>query len=345
MATNAVYIPSIDGKDLYISNHYDRPVEQGYTLRTRAGDINRRRFINTLDYSLDLIKLRDIYERVYRRRNFSFRIGEDEYTTRVINVTTHYAVKEYNRVRRKAKDGKKSSKRYDLYVKNGWRLDEAEPYLQDGCYVVDGSLIAIEVGTPIAAPLPAETLGKYFYYKDGEYAAKTNIGTVKNVAEIRDDLYENGFVCDGVHYVRFKRSAGSSRVGKCLFIDDRLYDAMHKWEMCGIKVQDGQEIDLAALESYIALTSSSIIDTIEIRPENILVIEDYESAFEDDVIATRVQEDGHLVSAPERVTIRNSIWDGQSLMDISLFGAYNDRGMLLLRNRFFKSCCFNANIQ
>ena len=43
-------------------------------------------------------------------------------------------------------------------------------------------------------------------------------------------------------------------------IRDSLYPAMHKWEMCGIKVQPGQEIDLAALESYIALTASSIVD-------------------------------------------------------------------------------------
>jgi hypothetical protein len=45
------------------------------------------------------------------------------------------------------------------------------------------------------------------------------------------------------------------------------------------------------------------------------------------------------------MTIKNSIWDGQSLMDISLFGEYKNFGMLLLRNRFFKSCCFNTNIQ
>ena len=188
-------------------------------------------------------------------------------------------------------------------------------------------------------------LGKFFYYENGMYNAKTNIATVKSVAEIREDLYENGFVCDGIKYVRFKRSAGSSRVGKCLFIDERLYPAMHKWEMCGIKVAPGQEIDLAALESYIALTSSSIIGTLEVRPENFLVVEDFESSFEDDVIATRVQQDGHLMSAPERVTITNSIWDGQSLMDKSLFGEYEQYGMVLLRNRFFKSCCFNTNIQ
>lgn len=194
-------------------------------------------------------------------------------------------------------------------------------------------------------PASNDTLGKFFYYDNGVYNAKANITTVKNVAEIREELYENGFVCDGIKYVRYKRSAGSSRVGKCLFIDERLYPAMHKWEMCGIKIQPGQETDLAALESYIALTSSSIIDTVEIRPENFLVVNDYEDTFWDDVVATRVTDDNTLVSAPEHVQITNSIWDGQSLMDKSLFGAYEGYGMLLLRNRFFKSCCFNTNIQ
>lgn len=330
---NAVYIPSIDGKDLYLSNHYLRPDENGYNIRTRRGDVNTHKFLNTLDYSLDLIKLREVYERVYRRRNFSFTIGDKEYTQRVINVTHHYAVKEYNRVRN------------GLYLKNGWRYDEVAGKLDDCIYQDDGELIAIQCDQEVHDPVSLDLLGKFFYYEDGVYKAKTNIKTLKTVAEIREDLYENGFVCDGIKYVRFKRSAGSSRVGKCLFVDERLYPAMHKWEMCGIKVRDGQEIDLAALESYIALTSSSIIGTIEIRPENFLVVEDFESTFEDDVIATRVQDDGHLVSGPERVSITNSIWDGQSLMDKSLFGEYENYGMVLLRNRFFKSCCFNANLQ
>ena len=156
--------------------------------------------------------------------------------------------------------------------------------------MVNGELVAIRVGYPVDFPAAPSILGKYFYYEDGVYHAKSNIKTVVSVAEIRQDLYENGFVCDGIKYVRFKRSAGSSRVGKCLFIDERLYPTLHKWEMCGIKVSEGQEIDLAALESYIALTSSSIIDTLEIHPENILVIDDYESEFEDEVIAVRACE-------------------------------------------------------
>lgn len=149
---------------------------------------------------------------------------------------------------------------------------------------------------------------------------------------------------DGIHYVRYKRSSGSSRVGKCLFIDELLYPKMHEWEMCGLTVEEGQEIDLAALESYIALTLSSIVGTLEINPRNILLIPDYESRFMDKVIAVR-EKDGKLAAGEEVTEICNSIWDGQSLMDKSLFGPFEDKGFLLLRNRFFKSACFNTNIQ
>ncbi|WRK54557.1 hypothetical protein SD457_06435 [Coprobacillaceae bacterium CR2/5/TPMF4] len=118
-----------------------------------------------------------------------------------------------------------------------------------------------------------------------------------------------------------------------MFIDEKLYPRMHKWEMCGLKINEGDETDLAALEAYIALTLSSIIDTIKIKPENILVVDDYESVFEDDVIETKLKK-RKLVTEPNRVTLSNSIWDGQSLMDKSLFGKYKNKGMLLLRNQF-----------
>ena len=83
---------------------------------------------------------------------------------------------------------------------------------------------------------------------------------------------------------------------------------------------------------------------MEIPLDNILVIDDFESEFDDEVVAVEI-ENNHLVSNRKRVKVSNSIWDGQSLMDKSLFGEYEDKGMLLLRNRFFKSCCFNTNIQ
>lgn len=326
-----VHILSIDAKDIYISNHYNIPDSTGYCINNKNGEVNVKKFINVLDYSLDLIKLREIYQRVYRRRDFGFFIKDKEYTKRIINVTFKYSVKEYNEVRQ------------GLYLKNGYRYDDIK--LEDCIQVENGELIAIQTGTDVELPVSDSVLGKYFYYSDGQYKAKTNIKAVCGVGDLRNILYSEGFYCDGIHYVRFKRSSGSSRVGKCLFIDEKLYPAMHRWDLCGIKVKDGQDIDLAALEAYIALTLSSIIDTVEINPENILVIDDYESVFRDDVIAVSEDENGNIVSKPDNIQIKNSIFDGQSLMDYSLFGRYSQYGMLLLRNRFFKSCCFNCNIQ
>ena len=342
--TNAVYIPSLDGKDIYISNSLDP--KNGYRLKNKAGNLNLSRFINSLDYSLDLIKMRQVHKSLFPVADvkqletiFSFdEKGNEydevnsrgkEYSCQVINVTFKYSNKEFNRVRG------------SYYIRFGYRIDDLE--FEDCIAWDDGEIVGVQTGEKVNNPVDAEEL-PYFIFKDGMYRAKDNIKTCNNVADIRSDIYENGFVCEGIKYVRFKRSSGSSRVGKCLFINERLYDAMHEWEMCGIQVDEGQDIDLAALEPYIALTLSSIIDTIEIKPENILVVDDYKSVFHERAIATRLI-DGQLISKPEDVEISNSIWDGQSLMDRSLFGEYSNKGMLLLRARFFKSCCFNANIQ
>lgn len=347
MLESGVHIPSLDGKDIYISNNCinpklnDKGLKVGYKLRDQNGDLNLKRFMNTLDYSLDLIKMQEVYESVYRRRDFSFNKNGKDYTQRVINVTFKYNNKAFNRIRN------------GIYVKFGYMLEDLS--FKDCVAVDDGVLVGIQTDTVVENPVTSDILGKCFYYEDGMYKAKSNIPILNTVANIREEIYENGFLCDGIKYVRFKRSAGSSRVGKCLFIDEKLYKKMHKWEMCGIKVKKGQNIDLAALEPYIALTLSSIIDTIQIHPENILVVQDYKSVFRDRVVATRFV-DGRLVSKIEDVEISNSIWDGQSLMDRSLFLDFQkhqqqsnpdirEHGMLLLRARFFKSCCFNANIQ
>ena len=362
---NQVYIPSVDAKDLYLSNHLVNKDPKGYSILRRDGTVNFKKFINTLDYSLDLIKLREVYWKVYRNQRFSFENGKKEYSTRVMNVTFKYSVKEFNLagsyldpklpkpkkkkktkkiiIRKKDSEKKEKKNLFPIYLRNGYTLDDEK--IKNGAYVEDGKLIAIvtDMKIPKSAVLSKSILGENFEYQDGMYVLKKN-ATLSSVASLREDLYKNGFYCDGTHFVRFKRSSGSSRVGKCLFIDEKLYPAMHEYELLGLDVKDGQEIDLAALEAYIALTLSSIIDTIEIDPKSILVVDDYESVFKDRVIATRIVDDGYGTDE-EEVEICNSIWDGQSLIDKSILGDYAKYGMVLLRKQFFKSCCFNTNIQ
>jgi len=246
--SNGVYIVSVDAKDLFLSN-YSSPSSTEYSVKMTGADyndqFNTKRFINTLDYSLDLIKLREVYEKVYRRMDFTFSKRGKEYCRRVINVTFKYSVKEFNRFFG------------NVYIKFGYLPQDIE--LVDNICMKDGELIAVRVDAPVENPISQQDLGDLFEFDNGTYRLGKTMKVLLTVAQLRERLYQNGFMCDGITFRRFKRSSGSSRIGKCLFIDERLYSRMHHWELCGLKVKEGQEIDLAALEAYIALTPSSII--------------------------------------------------------------------------------------
>lgn len=321
---------SIEAKDVFGAMHQVGKDECEYSIRSADGTLSLRKFSNTFDYSLDYMKLAEVYEKKVRRKDFAFRAGKHTYTKNVICITFKYAYKEFNMAGR------------NTYIRNGYMYRDCT--FKDGVYVKDGKLIAIQTNVEVQNPVDDKLLGGYFTFCNGYYKLTGTIPTIMDKAELRNDLYKNGFRCDGIDYVRYKRSSGSSRVGKCLFVNKLLADDMAKWDKCGLDVKEGQDLDLAAWEAYIALPMSSIIDTMEIQPENILVIKDEVSSFEDEVVAVEI-EDNHLVSSQKRVTIKNKLFDGQSLMDVSLFGKYSDKGMLLLRNRFFKSCCFNTNLQ
>lgn len=326
----ALKIMAIEAKDIFGAMHQVDKDDCEYSIRSPEGILSLRKFTNTLDYSLDYMKLLEVYERKIRRKDFSFKFGKHWYTKNVICVTFKYAYKEFNMA------GK------NTYIRNGYVYRDC--VFNDGVFVKDGQLIAIQTNVEVKKPVDKEILGDYFVYANGFYCQVGTIPTVMDKAELRNYLYKNGFKCDGVEYVRYKRSSGSSRVGKCLFVNKLLADEMTKWDKCGLDIKEGQDLDLAAWEAYIALPMSSIIDTLEVPLDGILVIDDSESTFEDDVVAVEI-ENNHLVSSEKRVSITNKLFDGQSLMDRSLFGKYEDKGMLLLRNRFFKSCCFNTNIQ
>lgn len=179
-----------------------------------------------------------------------------------------------------------------------------------------------------------------------------------NKESIRNLLYDEynkddfTFKMDGIEYVRWIRSGSTAREGNCLFINKKLLNGMNAFTDCGIKPKK-KKLNLASFEAYRALVLSIKIDDLEIKPENILVIDDVKSTFKERVMYTGTKkvkgDDGkekeELITKEKDLEITNKIFDGQSLIDKSLMGKYEDKGMLLLRHKFFKSCCFNANIQ
>ena len=64
--SHSIYIPSIDAKDLYLSNNFLRQVPYGYKLTKKDGSDNFQKYINTFDYSLDLIELKKVAKKIYK---------------------------------------------------------------------------------------------------------------------------------------------------------------------------------------------------------------------------------------------------------------------------------------
>ncbi len=193
--------------------------------------------------------------------------------------------------------------------------------------------------------------------------------SIKNPSSLRHILYENGFACqteDGdKEFVLYKRSASKSKSGSCLFIWKELYEDMHKWSWLDLPVAD-REIDLTSARAYEALVTSSIIKTVKINPERILLIDPVESGNvcgnirilskdeENEDGVRLLTRDEYKQEYGREFENKNKIWDGQALVDESIFerAGYkkvgkkdNRHGMMLLRNRFFKACAFNTRIK
>lgn len=174
--------------------------------------------------------------------------------------------------------------------------------------------------------------------------------------ELRKILYVEGFKLniDGkeIEYVEFSRSTSKGRTGETLFIKKSLFNKINKWQRMGLKFGKNEAVDLVSLRAYETLTSSGIIETMKIDVESILIVEDIKSTFKQkaNVVYTVVDDKGNKgldVKLVNDHVMSNDIFDGESLMDNSLFieNGFKNKGFALLRNHFFKSASFNTNIQ
>lgn len=170
--------------------------------------------------------------------------------------------------------------------------------------------------------------------------------------KLREDFYENGFTIRNVNkktgeitetkYETYKRSSAKSRIGQCLFIKSHLRDEMISWSRMNLSLKDVQ-IDFPSLLAYESLVGSSLEDLIHIDPKNILIVSDVESHFKQDCNVIRTGKGDFLDSFKENRVIKNSLFDGESLLDSSYFP--EGKSMLLTRNHMYKSASFNCNIQ
>ena len=176
--------------------------------------------------------------------------------------------------------------------------------------------------------------------------------------KLREMAYRDGITINGIHYVNFQRSSSKARTGNVLFIDDRYFDEMEQWQNMDIpfrhivRSEDRknpnpfEETDLVSTRSYSSLTSSAIIGTLNIDPYSILLIDDVAGKGEMECNVVRnVSEDGkfHLVAEKENYEQSTDLWDGQSLLDESVFASYKNKGFCFCETIFLNPLRLTQN--
>ena len=165
--------------------------------------------------------------------------------------------------------------------------------------------------------------------------------------EIRHDIQrKNGKITkqEFVHYNMLYRSTGKAKDGSCMFICDRLYKKALNFIRMGIKMPKNNA-PIVEMGAYSSLIASSIIDTINIDPKNILILKDVDSYFTTNVISIETDKDKHCIAIPkENYQLKNTMFDGQGLIDESIFPKWGN-GYLLLRHHMCKMACFKTKIQ
>lgn len=180
----------------------------------------------------------------------------------------------------------------------------------------------------------------------------------KSADELRIDHYTNGvqikypkynkktgtYNYEIIDYVQLYRSTGKAKKGSCIFIRKSLYKKAHAFLTMGIKIPK-KNSPIVEIGAYQSLIASSIEGKVVIDPHNILIIKDVDSFCKTNVISIEVDSNKQCMSIPkENYEVCNTLFDGQALIDESIFPDWAD-GYILLRQHFFKAAAFCTRIQ
>lgn len=170
----------------------------------------------------------------------------------------------------------------------------------------------------------------------------------KSVDQIRTIFYNNGLDINWgkttIHYVMLFRSQGYAKIGQCRFIREELYETAVNFLRMGIQLPE-HDAPVVEIGAYSSLVGSSIVGRIQINPDDILVLKDVDSTMFTEAIAIDVNEQNQCVALHKHnYPVTNTLFDGQALIDYSIFPEWGN-GYILLRHHFFKAAAFKTNIQ
>lgn len=189
--------------------------------------------------------------------------------------------------------------------------------------------------------------------------AKENKNLYKKLSkdELREIFYKEGIIVPyykykkgkdpeiiEIKYRRLFRSTGKAKKGSCMFIREELFDISQNFIRMGIELPD-KNAKIVEISAYEPLISSGIVGKIKINPENILILEDVDRFMTRDVVSIETDDEKHCHAiTKEGYTLKNTLFDGQALIDSSIFPEWAD-GYILLRHHFCKMASFCTNIK
>lgn len=180
----------------------------------------------------------------------------------------------------------------------------------------------------------------------------------KSAQQIRDLYYtqgvevkydtknKNGEIVktETIKYRMLYRTPGKAKKGSCMFINETLYDKARDFLYMGIKLPE-KNSPIVEMGAYSSLITSSIVEKIKIIPENILIVKDVESFFETKIVSVETDSYKHCIAKSiDNYKLKNTLFDGQALIDSSIFPEWAD-GYILLRHHLTKMAAFCSNIQ
>lgn len=147
-----------------------------------------------------------------------------------------------------------------------------------------------------------------------------------------------------IRYKMLYRTPGKAKKGTCMFVDERIYDKVHDFLYMGIKPPD-EKAPIVELGAYSSLITSSIEGRIQIKPNEILCLKDVDSLFKTKVMSVETDTDKHCcIREIDNYEVVNTLFDGQGLIDESIFPEWGD-GYILLRHHMTKLAAFKTRIQ
>lgn len=157
---------------------------------------------------------------------------------------------------------------------------------------------------------------------------------------------DDGNVCgrEEIKYRRCWRTPGKAKKGLCMFIREELHETAMNFLYMGLTLPE-HNAPIVEIGAYSSLITSTIEDRITIEPENVLILKDVDVPFMTNVISIEIDEYHQCQAIPRSdYQLKNTLFDGQALIDESIFPAWAS-GYILLRHHFTKCAAFCTRIQ